>query len=244
MTMVAGLDLETTGLDLATDHIVEISYVIVDTAAKRPLHAASYLVYEPNVMGVDPVKPEITAINGITNDMLRQYGEHPEGVFTTMASEFKRYGVEYLVGHNAINFDKPMLARVWPKVTEWPWLDTRADVEYPPSMTSMRLGHLAAEHGFLNHHAHTGLSDVLTMLKILGQYDIDKVIERSKTPWVVVRAFASFDQKELAKAQRYRWQEPGNGKSYDKCWVKIVKQDQVEKEIAALPGLQVKVIDG
>ena len=97
----------------------------------------------------------------------------------------------------------------------------------PPAITTRKLTHLAAEHGFLNPFPHRAVSDVLTMLKVLSHYDIAPVLESARQPSFTVKACVSYDDREKAKARGYRWD------AARKIWTKIVKGHRLNDEIEA-----------
>jgi len=77
------------------------------------------------------------------------------------------------------------------------------DVPSPPQITTRKLAHLAAEHGFLNPFAHRAVFDVLTMLKILSCYPIENVIISSNQPLMKLVALVAFDGRYKAKARGF-----------------------------------------
>jgi hypothetical protein len=73
------------------------------------------------------------------------------------------------------------------------------------------------------------------MLKVLDQQpDIHAVIARAMSPWVVARALVSFEEKDLAKARRYMWENIGTEK-YPKQWGKKIKQMDFASEVLEAP---------
>ena len=249
MPLICGLDLETTGLDAETCHITELGYIVKQTYTKKPMIMVSQLCYDETTYGKEPVPTEITELTGITNDLLLGWGEPIGSVlshFLTVTRE-----VDFFVAHNGHNFDRPFLLRklkeylpdadqTHPVFNPAKWLDSQADIEHKGRSNS--LSYVAADMGFLNPFPHSALFDVATMLKIVERFDFAAIVERAKIPWVVVQAHVSYDNRELAKARRYRWEEPGNGKKYQKSWVKMLKADKVDAE-AELPGFKVSVLE-
>ena len=83
-------------------------------------------------------------------------------------------------------------------------------------------------------YTHRAYSDVVTMLNILGQYDISKIVKISYEPSYTLEAItkkpwedaAPEGQKEIdkARARGYRW------KADRKKWIKVVKKSQVKEE--------------
>lgn len=236
--MIAALDLETNGLDVSACHIVEISVIVVKPNTTRPIWAGSYLLYDREKMGDHPLTPEVTCINGIDNHTLQKFGLPPQGVLDGVYSRLKNYGVTHVVAHNGEGFDKPVLCRHDSRWADFDWVDTRADIEWEHKHTSHRLGHLAADQGFVNPFPHIAISDVLTMLRLLSEHDFDTVAQRAKTPWIKVRAHVSYDDKDKAKVRRYHF-DPLN-----KIWFKKVKADKVDAEVseAAEAGFKVTVL--
>jgi len=92
-------DLETTGLDLVKDRIIQISYIKVmpDGAEKR----ANFLV-NPEV----PILPIITQLTGISEDDVKDKPTFKQ-LARTLADEFT--GCDF-AGFNSNNFDIPLLA--------------------------------------------------------------------------------------------------------------------------------------
>ena len=212
----------------------------------RPVKLLSALVHHPDddpLNACPPISAEITAITGITQEDIDIYSEPWIQVLRGMNNMALR--ADAIVAHNGTGFDKPMLLAHLdrldtpqaPHLDFWrgPWIDTCIDVDYPPSITTRKLTHLAAEHGFLNPFAHRAVSDVLTMLKVLAHYDIGPVLESSRQPNVTLRALVSYDDREKAKGRGYRW-DAGT-----KSWRKTLKAHRVEEERAAC-GFPVEVL--
>lgn len=250
MVRVCGIDLETSGLDFEKDRIVELAYVIKDVGNPRPISMRSYYIYEP-CYGEEPSPPEVVDIHGIPNEWLRKWGRPLDSVVSVLGSALRDFDVDFIVAHNGENFDRPFLLRQMEllcgpytasteRVESTPWLDTKADIEYPPRFKSTALTSVAAELGFLNPFPHAALMDVCTMLKVLDQFNFDAVVTRSKTPWVTVRAVVTYDNREEAKKRRYSWEKLGE-ETYPKSWVKRIKENEVERETAEAPFRVVQI---
>lgn len=247
---VLGLDFETTGFDTANDRITEIGFVIWETDTGTPLRLMNELVFEPSML--ERFTPETVAmmkrVCGLTPEMLKEFGVAPQHALTYLDEECAEHGVEYIVAHNGANYDRPLLVTELdrhkldsPTLRSIPWIDTRTDLPFDEEPDSRKLKHLAGDHGFLNPFAHRAVFDVLTMLRVLGNYDIAKVIEYAKQPSVVMRAMVGYDERDKAKAQRYSWEKLGD-KSFTKCWVKLVKEGQKEKEIESCKTAGFKIV--
>lgn len=231
--LLLGLDFETTGLHFDTDRIIEVGAVLWDTDHNAPLGMLSQFMHDASY---PELSPEIQAITGIRPEHLARLAKPPAEVFADLYSLMKHATI--VVAHNGAGFDAPMmlaeLARQKISGGAWmlPWLDTMTDVPYPERVSTRKLGHLAADHGFLNPFPHRALFDVLTMMTLLGQYDIHEVIQLAAEPNVVLVAETQLPWKDkgvstnLAKARGYRWD------GAQKTWSKTVKQSRVESELA------------
>ena len=229
--LFCGIDIETTGVE-PTSEITELSWVFM----QDPLFSTPPLIRQ-NFCKVNVAVPaEITKLTGIDGPFLERHGSSFKNSLWILEQELGIYKPDFIVAHNGENFDKPMLAS-WSKKLELPankllatpWLDTAADLPEGTFPTN-KLAYMAAECGFLNPFPHSAVLDILTMFRVLSKCDIAQVISRSKEPWVVMQAMVDFDTKDLAKKRKFRWQDCGSGKVYDRSWVKRVKACDVEKE--------------
>jgi DNA polymerase-3 subunit epsilon len=232
--IVLGYDVETTGLDTQKDSIVEVGAVVWDTEQKLPIQ-----IYSSFVSGVKILPEHKTAmdINGIKPEWL-SFGKPLNTVFNEIAEMGSLHNVQYIVAHNGEGYDKPItiaeidrlpgsIASSFFKAT--PWLDTRYDLPFETEPKSRSLNHLIADHGFLNPFAHRAVFDVLAMLKLMGMYDFNKILEQSKIPWIITRALVDFDNKEKAKEMRFSWENIGDRK-FPKMWIKKIRENLLEVE--------------
>jgi DNA polymerase-3 subunit epsilon len=92
-------DLETTGINIASDRIVEISYLKVDLNGNE---TSKTMRLNPGI----PIPEKVTAIHGITNEDVKDAPTFSE-VAKSLAREFE--GCD-LAGYNSVKFDIPLLA--------------------------------------------------------------------------------------------------------------------------------------
>lgn len=236
--IVLGVDFETTGLNCNEDHITEIGAMLWDTGSNKPMNPIlSTFVKVPVAL-----TEEITKITGITDADLRDHGYEPKVALGALAQMMGK--AEAIVAHNGNMFDRPMLeGNAKRHSVEMPsklWIDTTTDIEYPPTITTRKLTHLAAEHGFVNPFAHRAIFDVSTMLQVAGKYDWELMVKYAKSPTLVIAADVPYQQRELAKKQNFRW----DGAS--KMWVKSVKDFQLAevRKVCQEAGFRVTVIKG
>lgn len=224
-----GIDLETTGLDFEKDRITEIGAVLWDTDRKTPLEMMSNLI---ECLDRPAITPEITKLTHIDEGMLRGHGIQPSPAFTTLSKMFEK--ADYIVAHNGINFDKPMLLAEYTRqnrpLIPRTWIDTKTDVPYPPEISTRRLNHLRADHGLsTNTFAHRALFDAIACVELLCLYDLAIVTVHAASPTILIRSHTGFAERELPKARRYFW-DPESRE-----WRKHIKDFQLEAEIREAP---------
>lgn len=230
-----GLDFETTGLDTATARITEVGAALWDVPTKRPLVTIGAFLHDPTY---PPQSDDIIRLTGITDAMLLEFGTEPGANLRWLDGFCAKHEVQYICAHNGENFDKPLLMSELARhsvetrcLRTLPWIDTRTDIPFPTEPDSRKLNHLAMDAGFINPFAHRAVFDVLTMLRVLSNYDINHVLEYQSIPFVVCRANVAYADRDKAKAQRYSWEKIGE-KTYPKYWVKRVKLNLLDAEIA------------
>ncbi len=92
-------DLETTGINIASDRIVEIAYLKVELNGNETTKS---MRINPQM----PIPEKVTAIHGISNEDIKDCPTFNE-VARSVAKEFE--GCD-LAGYNAVRFDIPLLA--------------------------------------------------------------------------------------------------------------------------------------
>jgi len=101
-TLIAGFDLETTGLDVTQDRIVEVALVVMEleTGVER-------LRYEKRINPGMHIPPKVVEVHGICDaDVAKapSFKEVAPGLVKLLGA------VRLLVGHNIIRYDLPLLA--------------------------------------------------------------------------------------------------------------------------------------
>jgi DNA polymerase III alpha subunit (gram-positive type) len=214
--LVLGLDLETSGLEAKKDRIIEIGVVLWCTASHRPIQVYSDLIHWDDLQ----ISEEVTNITGITTEDIQTYGVSLVAALEKVKTIAKH--ADYIVAHNGNEFDKKFMEEAWAQYSDTSislsWIDTLTDLSYPSKITSRKLNHLAADHGFLNPFAHRAIFDVLTMLEILSKYDINEVVKMAASPTCRIYAKVSFEQKDLAKKEGFRWDAQA------RVWFKDIKE--------------------
>lgn len=235
------LDTESSGLDVAAARILELGVVVWCTETSRPLITVGEFLYD----GTYPqIEPKVTELTGITNEILKEFGQEPRASLEWLENFAKAAGVSYLVGHNIINYDLPLL---WaecgrnqvevPFLKSLPVLDTKVHLPNVNEFESLKLRYLSADHGFVLPFSHRAVFDSLACLKILTQYEIEAVIANSQKRRITIRALVDYDNRQAARDKRFYW-EPSV-----KQWRKEIYEDALDAERAQCP-FQIGVIDG
>jgi DNA polymerase III subunit epsilon len=232
-----------------------VGLVLWDTDLNAPIKLFGTLV-DPGEYAVWEGATEHTLaavdVNGITPEICDKYGIEDEKALKYVLSWYG--SADIACAHNGNAFDKPLLetwaARYGLDAQKGKlWIDTRADIERPPKMSS-RLTYMAADHGLLNPFPHRAMFDVMTMMTILTapdiskappRYDLAKIQEIAKSPLRIIKALVSYDNNHLAKTRGYHARYE-NGKF--QRWELEVKEINLEKEreAARLAGFDIEVI--
>lgn len=223
-----GLDIESTGLDVDYDGVVEFGAALFDTENKTYLRLYSEFVVDEKAKifveskedpFINPYK-ECQRVSRITLEMVEKFGLSYSVISDEIVELFD--SCDYVLSSNGTNFDHPLLNNFMErgdvKLPERQWIDLITDIEFPEDCTYRNLLYLAAYHGFINPFPHRALFDSLTMIKITNNYDYDRMIEVAKSPFIKLIAKVSFDNKELAKDEGFRW-DPEK-----KIWHKEIKE--------------------
>lgn len=244
-----GIDIETTGLEIEKERILEIGVSLHEDNDSVYLHQASWLIFDEDIKARLPLSEEIKSLTGIRDEALSEFGCGP----FTAYSELERYcvdhRVDYLVAHNGENFDRPFILHELDKFKilggrfrEIPWIDTRRDIVYDGKEPKWKsLDYLLMKKRFVPSIAHRALSDAENTMWLLSHYDLSAILERHKIPWVIVSLQVHYDDRALAKENGYSWQEL-NYRTYSKKWVKLIKENEIKLEEAKFPSHVVQVL--
>ena len=209
-----GIDLETTGIAPSSSEIIEIGYMVWDTNSSSPVKCGSYLIKNNNIL-----PEEIKNLTGITDNHLNKFGIELKRAIILLSDIAKK--CDFLVGHNAVEFDRKYLSKACQKYSiEFPkkyWIDTMIDIPYSNSIKTRKLDYLAVEHNISITIAHRAVFDIWTAMQILSKYDIYKIIERAKTGFIKLIAKVSYEERAKASIQGFKWD------SKNKIWFKILR---------------------
>ncbi len=222
------VDVETTGLDYQKDEIIELAMVPFTYSVDGRIFEVGETfnaLREPSI----PITEEITAITGITNEMVTGKSIDVDEVNSFASS------ANLVIAHNA-GFDRKFLedfadvfqTKAWGcSLNEVPWQEEGFD--------GGKLGYLANSMGFF-FDAHRATDDCLASIEILsktlpvsGVTALSKLLENArKKTFRVWAENAPFDFKDILKAKGYRWNDGNDGRP--KSWYFDVAEDELEGE--------------
>ncbi len=222
---VLGLDFETTGLDEKQDVVTEIGAVLWNWQTKMPMLIMNELVTLPKGK---MIPDSVVDLNGITEEMIGEFGLDDFTAF----KKLNEMGdvADYVMAHNA-EFDKKFYIssmgkiKIRPSLVDKTWIDSVSDVEYPRNITTRKLTHIAAEHGFVNPFAHRAVFDVLTMFSVVKNYDIEDIVRNACDEKYELRAAVSFDDRQKAKDKGFYWNPQG------RVWIKTIGKLKIKEEV-------------
>lgn len=226
------VDVETTGLDPATDEIVELALVPFDFSRDGRIFA----VHESFSRFRDPGRPipaAVTALTGISDAMVAGA--------SIDAAEIEEFlgAAALVVAHNA-GFDRRFLERLCGAFATLPWACSWAEVPWADEgFDSAKLAHLATAHGFF-HDGHRAVHDCRAGIEILsrtlprsGRTALDLLLESARQPrWRIRAVRAPFERKDFLKRRGYRWCDGSDGRA--RAWNIDVAEHALESELAFL----------
>ncbi|MCP4914641.1 MAG: 3'-5' exonuclease [Oligoflexia bacterium] len=262
---ILGLDLEginkdiKEGINLEEDRISEIGAVLWDWNKHQPVKIVNELINEKRDI---ELTQEITDVTGIDQEMLDEYGlkdgeilQFSKRLISLMES------ADYIMAHNGGShtrsdkgYDFQMLEAFFKRLEltmpKTPWIDTLIDLELPKEVLLASRGQknltmLATAHEFINPFSHRAVTDVLAMLKIVSRYDLDQMIEYSKSPIVTcvwssrypsnnasqeVKDKFNREKDIVSKKYKFRWN------AEKKIWTKDVLKIHLDNGEDVIPG--------
>ena len=205
------LDLETTGLDPATDEIIETAMVPFLYTVDGSLLAVGEPFQSYRDPGI-PIPAEITSLTGITDEMV--HGQTID--FASLEEHVGRAAI--IIAHNAA-FDRKFAERLAPCFETKPWACSMSQIPWAAEgVRGSKLAYLAVASGFF-FDEHRAVTDCQAAIEILGKplpqsgrtalsALLNEARQRTCRVWA---EGAAFDLKEILKARRYRWSSGEDG---------------------------------
>lgn len=209
------VDVETTGLDVEQDRIIELAVVPFSFDEDGQIYEVMRGWSQFEDPGI-PIPPEITELTGIVARDVMGCRLSDDLLIETVKS------VELVVAHNA-DFDRKMLERRLPIFARVDWACSYREVPWQAmGVLGAKLPHILAEACGGFYDAHRALDDCLVGVHVLataqheGKSAFAHLLESSRRPLYRVWATNSwFRAKDKLKARGYRW-----APDPVKCWFK------------------------
>jgi DNA polymerase III epsilon subunit-like protein len=233
--MILGvLDFETTGSDVLQDEVTEVGLITYITGQRRICETNSFFV-----AGERRIPDDLQAKTGITNAARKKLGYDSQDSLMSVLEWLPK--VEAVAGQNINQFDWELL-RLWAShygqvLPPMLLIDTMWDL---PGVQGRKLLHMAAEDGFLPMGQHGAMVDCLTTLRLIENrlQNFDAIVERAKSPLVILQSLQDFDHNEQAKDRDAAWNEIGGAFHWyadGKIWWKAVKEMDVPEIVKRAP---------
>jgi len=216
--LIAFFDFETTGVDVNQDRVTEVGALLYTTGYQRVVMAEQFLVEVDR-----PIVPKVTELTKIRKPLCDKFGLVANDALSRLQNYFDM--AEAVAGNNIVEFDLPLYRNWCIQEHEEPIEKLAIDIKTDlPGVEYKKLAYMCADAGFLNPFPHAALPDAWSSLRLFEGHDLEKVVERAKSPRVTLKAHVDFDHNYLAKDRKYGW-HPGS-----KVWYKVVKELDVELE--------------
>ena len=214
------LDSETTGLDKATDVVIELGYIIVEFSVAtgkfyRVLKRFNAL-QDPGF----PLSDEVKRVNNISDEDLKgKKFPHDE-----VNQDIKN--VDCVLAHNS-GFDREMVEKEFPDFSTRPWICSLVHGPWDSmGFSTKKLDYLCVFIGGFFFEAHRAINDVEATMELIslpahdGNTIISHIYDRGNDPVFVVWATNSpFETKDILSKRKYKWHDKernGNPKAWYK----------------------------
>jgi DNA polymerase III subunit epsilon len=222
------VDVETTGLDLERDEIIEIGMVAFsygdDGRPKEAIGKFSAL-QEPQ----RSISPAITELTGISNE-------------DVAGKSIDRIAVEafiqpsaLIIAHNAA-FDRPFCERLTNTLAEKPWACSMSEINWRArGFEGSKLAYILSQFRRF-HDGHRAMDDCIGLFDVLNSNFPNtedsvflELLTRARKTTVRISVTAPYEMRDRFRARGYRWHpgSPGRPRSW---WIEIEAGAQ-EKEL-------------
>lgn len=226
------LDVETTGLDVQRDEIIELCMLPFSFTPDGRVVEIGEPFYGLN-QPTRPIPPEITKITGIDDAMVQNHKLDRAEVESFAAP------AAVVIAHNA-GFDRPITERAFPAFKAKAWACSMSQIDWAAEdFEGTKLGYLAQACGFF-YDRHKAAEDCAALLELLarplprsGAPALAKLLETARRYDTRIWAIGSpFESKDVLKARGYHWNDGTDGRP--KAWWADVPEADAGAEIAFL----------
>lgn len=196
------VDTETTGLDLRTDEVIELGFLLV--AYKD--HELQYVMDFGNEMREPDrrIPKDIQALTGITPEMVKGKRISKENVLSALSI------ANIVIAHNAA-FDRPICERLFREFAEKPWACTLTEISWKKhGFESSKLKYLVMENGYF-FEGHRALDDCVALEVLLnkksprGESFFRELMDSARQTSFIFRVQAPYEVRQIMKSFGFRW---------------------------------------
>lgn len=227
------VDVETTGLDRASDAIIEFAAVPfrygVEDGEIYDVGAGLSFLEDPGY----PIPESVSDLTGITDDMVR--GKRIDDARVEALLD----DASLVVAHNA-SFDRPFVERRLPGFAIKPWACSCKEVPWREhGCSGTKLEYLLLTIAGEFYDAHRAEDDCRVGIHVLasrgpsGDLPFAQLLASARRPTYRVWAVASpFECKDRLRARRYHWNDGSDGRP--RAWYTDVPESDLKLELAWL----------
>lgn len=223
------LDVETTGLSLTHDEVIEIAFVPFTYGADGRIYEI-LPPFEALQQPSRPLPPEIAELTGLTDEMLAGQAIDQAALAAVAAP------AALIIAHNAA-FDRPFAERLNEVFIAKPWACSQTQVPWlVEGLSGGKLRYLASDMGFF-FDGHRAAHDCAAAIELLtrplprsGQLALAALLETARQKSYRIWAEGSpYDLKDALKARGYRWHDGTDGRP--RAWYRDVSEEARATEL-------------
>jgi len=223
------VDLETTGLDVAKDEIIEIALVKFRYSNSGHVTGVIGIFQAFNEPSMS-IPTNIIELTGITDQMVAGH-KIDDAALENFAAD-----ANVVIAHNAA-FDRKFAERFWPLFKHTHWACSATGIDWQQyGFGGAKLSYLVTQSGLFD-DAHRALDDCHATLEILARQlpatsttALGALLDRARRKTFRIWAEnAPFDLKEALKRRRYRWNDGRDGRP--RSWHIDVAEDKLDAEL-------------
>jgi DNA polymerase-3 subunit epsilon len=210
------IDTETTGLDPEQHHCLEVGAILYGIPQRTVLSQLSFLL----PVGSNPAQP----LNGIDAIATQQPQPWAVGLQLLIALAAD---AQVALAHNAA-FDRQWFGRKPLPKLDLPWLCSMDDISWPAERqlrTRPSVRDLALAYGVPVWEVHRALTDCTYLAQVFSRCNnLEQLLADAMEPRLLYRAQVSYDDRHLARAAGFRWNEPVAG-----AWSRRLSERQLRE---------------
>lgn len=206
------VDVETTGFDDPTEHVIELGIVLYSVKQQSTLLEFSTLL--PGIMN------RAEKINRIKSEALMEMAElvKADGSLQMAAAAIiagALRAAQVVVSYNQ-EFDSRFFDATHYIDTPKPWRCLMSDFKWPQANREQgSLIHLALDHGIGVANAHRALADCRLIAALLDRMtDLPAMFRHAMRPKALFVSLAPFDEKDIVKRHGFKFKQDGHTKEW------------------------------